>query len=95
MIKIIGDEKLCKRFLPGCFESRKQCAQREDKTCVSLKHVRAIAQAQMEADAKALLKAQTSLTILDPVGGPKEAWIAIKMPWEDYEDLKKAAEGGE
>jgi hypothetical protein len=88
MLKILSPENICKACSPKCTGLR-------DGNCEIFASLKAVAQAQAREDAKRLLESQTSLTILDPLGGPKEAWISIKMPWEDYEAMKKAAEGGE
>jgi len=92
MFKTLSDERLCE--VQGCNPETSSCL-RTNRLCPPHKEAKLIAQDQVREIARDILKAQTSLTILDPVGGPKEAWIAIKMPWEEYEDLKKAAEGGE
>ena len=94
MFKILSDEAICRecaRQLGGnpCDPnvSRLDCSLYPQMEAY-LKG----AQAQAREDAKELLESQTSLTILDPLGGPKEAWISIKMPWEDYEAMKKLAQ---
>jgi hypothetical protein len=91
MFKILSDERICKQFLPGCFESRKQCAQRDDKTCVSLKHVRSIAQAQMEADAKALLAISQNRR----VGSKSLKRACVYLTEEEIAALKKLSELGD
>jgi len=87
MFKALSDRDICNAY--KCDDA---C---DGMGCHHLSGLQSIAQAQAREDAKELLESQTSLTILDPLGGPKEAWISIKMPWEDYEAMKKAAEGGE
>ena len=85
MFKILSDERICKQFLPGCFESKKQCAQRDDKTCVALKHVRSAAMAQMEEDARALLAIDQNRL----VASRSLKRICVYFTEEEFETLKK------
>jgi len=96
MFKILSPEASCGKICPYRHspESRGfSCSVVKARLgCSYLDNGIRIAQARAREDAKELLESQTSLTILDPLGGPKEAWISIKMPWEDYEAMKKLAQ---